>query len=60
MTGYYSRFVRDYATVTEPLTELLKKNSPEEGQWDVRTELAFQETQASVGIHPTNAEPLFC
>ena len=42
MTGYYRRFVRDYAIITEPLTELLKKNSPKYVQWDVRTEFAFQ------------------
>ena len=29
MTGYYRRFVWDYATVVELLTELLKKNLPE-------------------------------
>ena len=42
MTGNYKRFARDYAIITEPLTELIKKNSPEDVQWDVRTKLAFQ------------------
>ena len=41
MTGYYRRFVRDYATITAPLTELIKKNLPEKIEWSEAAEEAF-------------------
>ena len=41
MTGYYRWFVQDYATIAEPLTELVK-NSPEQIHWDDKVELALQ------------------
>ena len=28
ITGYYRRFVQNYATINEPLTELTRKNLP--------------------------------
>ena len=42
MTGYYRRFVKDYATIAEPLTELTRKKLPEKVEWNSRAELAFQ------------------
>ena len=46
MTGYYRCFVRDYTTITEPLTELLKTNSPEQVPWDDKAEQALQYLKA--------------
>lgn len=43
MTGYYRRFIRDYATIAEPLTELTRKSLPEEIVWNERAELAYHE-----------------
>ena len=42
MAGYYRRFVKDYATIAEPLTELTRKNLPERVEWNNKAELAFQ------------------
>ena len=42
MTGYYRRFIQDYATIAEPLvTELTSKNLPEIIVWNERAELAI-------------------
>ena len=59
MTGYYRRFVQDYATITEPLTELLKKNSPEQVQWDDKAEQAFQNLKALLVSSPLVQNPDF-
>ena len=59
MTGKYKRFVRDYAIITEPLTELIKKNSPEDVQGDVRTELAFQKLKQMLVSTPLMQNPDF-
>ena len=53
------RFIRDYAIITEPLTELIKKNSPEDVQWDVRTELAFQKLKQMLVSTPLMQNPDF-
>ena len=42
MTGYYRRFIKNYASVAEPLTELTRKQQPEQVEWNERTEHAFQ------------------
>ena len=41
MTGYYRRYIRDYATITVPLTELTKKNQPEVVKWTPAAEMAY-------------------
>ena len=59
MTGYYRCFMQDYATITEPLTELLKQGSPEEVLWDGRTELAFQKLEQLLVSIPLIQNPDF-
>ncbi len=59
MTGYYRRFVRNYAMVAEPLTELTKKNLPEQVCWDDKTELAFQRLKEMLGSAPLMQNPDF-
>lgn len=39
LTGYYRRFVRHYATLTTPLTHLLRKES---FVWTLETTATFQ------------------
>ena len=42
MTGYYRRFIKDYATIAEPLTDLTRRQYPEQVEWSECTERAFQ------------------
>ena len=46
MTGYYRRFIRNYAHIAVPLTELTKKGRPENVEWNDSTEVAFQTLKA--------------
>ena len=41
MTRYYRRYLRDYATIACPLTELTKKNQPDLVKWTPAAELAY-------------------
>ena len=42
LTGYYRRFIKDYATIATPLTDLTKKGEPEQVKWTDQCENAFQ------------------
>ena len=42
MMGYYRRFIRNYATLAEPLTKLTKKREPNVIEWSAQAEQAFQ------------------
>ena len=42
MTGYYKRFIQNYALIAKLLTELTKSGRPESVEWNKTTELAFQ------------------
>ena len=59
MTRYYRHFVQDYATITEPLTELLKKSSQEQVPWDDKAEQAFQNLKALLVSSPLIQNPDF-
>ena len=48
MTGYYRRFIRNYAHIAVPLTELMKKGRPENVEWNDSTEVAFQTLKAAL------------
>ena len=59
ITGYYRRFVQNYATITEPLTELTRKNLPEKILWNEKTELAFQRLKEMLTTTPLRKNPDF-
>ena len=48
MTGYYRRFIRDFAQIAEPLTNLTKKGLPESIEWSVAAETAFEKLKTTL------------
>ena len=59
MTGYYRRFVKDYDTIAEPLTELTRKKLPEKVKWNSRAEPAFQRLKEMLISTPLMKNPDF-
>ena len=57
ITGYYCRFIQNYATIAEPLTELTRKNLPESITWSKRAELAFQKLKEVLATAPIMRNP---
>lgn len=56
LTGYYRRFIRRYATISQPLNALLKKNA---FQWSPQAQTAFEELQKAMVNSPVLALPNF-
>ncbi|GJS35262.1 hypothetical protein Tco_0533644 [Tanacetum coccineum] len=45
LTGYYRRFIKDYARIIQPLTALLKKNA---FSWNPKAQVAFEQLQQAM------------
>jgi Reverse transcriptase (RNA-dependent DNA polymerase)/RNase H-like domain found in reverse transcriptase len=56
LTRYYRKFIKDYDSISKPLTELLKKNS---FQWNGNTSQAFKLLQQAMCSAPILAMPNF-
>jgi hypothetical protein len=56
LTGYYRRFIKSYAKIASPLTDLLKK---EAYQWNEQAEEAFHQLKNAVTTAPVLALPNF-
>ena len=60
MAGYYGRFVKDYATIAEPLTELTRKNLPGKVEWNNKAELtSIPEAKVDADISTVDEESRF-
>ncbi|GJW51736.1 retrotransposon-related protein [Tanacetum coccineum] len=56
LTGYYRRFIKNYAVISHPLTKLLKKNS---FGWNVEAETAFKTLKEAMISTPVLSLPNF-
>ena len=59
MTGYYRRFIQNYATIAAPLSDLTKRNLPENVNWTDVTEHAFQRLKQTLVSAPLMRNPDF-
>ena len=56
LTGYYRRFIKNYAHITAPLTNLLKRNS---FLWDDEARKCFEMLKQIMSSTPVLATPDF-
>ena len=59
ITGYYRKFIKDYATLALPLTDLTRKNSPNRVQWSPVCAGAFQTLKEALCSSPVLRSPDF-
>ena len=59
LTGYYRKFIPDYAKVALPLTDLTKKNTPNWVKWSAEADQAFHKLKLSLCSSPVLASPDF-
>ena len=58
-TGYYLRFIQDYATIALPLTDLTKKTAPNQVRWDSKCDQAFKRLKELLCSSPILQSPDF-
>ena len=59
LTGYYRRFIPNYATIAAPLMDLTKKTAPNQVNWTTSCEEAFQELKRLLCSYPILCAPDF-
>lgn len=56
LTGYYRRFIKNFTTISKPLTNLLKKGN---FSWTIEATQAFEELKQAMVQAPVLALPIF-
>ena len=59
LTGYYRKFISNYATVAAPLTDLTRKSAPNNVQWNEQCDQAFKELKKLLCTAPVLRNPDF-
>ena len=59
LTGYYRRFIPDYATVAAPLTDLTRKDAPNKLTWNMPCNQAFSALKQALCSSPILQSPDF-
>ncbi len=59
LTGYYRKFIPNYATIALPLTDLTRKTAPNQVQWDSHCEVAFCKLKELLCSSPVLQSPDF-
>ena len=59
ITGYYRKFIPEYATLAAPLTDLTRKTSPNRVVWDERCDYAFTTLKHHLCSSPVLRSPDF-
>ena len=57
LTGYYRRFVHNYATLASPLTDLTRKSAPKQVEWTA--DRAFRQLKTQLMLLPCLTQPRF-
>ena len=48
LTGYYQKFIANYASLVAPLTDLTRNAAPSQVKWDLECEKVFKELNTVV------------
>jgi hypothetical protein len=59
LTGYYRRFIPNYASLAAGLTDMTKKTAPTQVEWTTSTHKAFKELQHALCSSPLLRSPDF-
>ena len=57
LTGYYRKFIPDYATLAAPLTDLTRKTKPNQVAWTPECAAAFDQLKDSLCVSPVLKSP---
>eukprot|EP00731_Ephydatia_muelleri_P034653 Em0070g9a len=59
LTGYYRKFIQEYAEIAAPLTDLTRKNAPNHVQWTAECDSAFNRLKDCLCCEPILRSPDF-
>ena len=59
LTGYYRKFITNYASLVAPLTDLTQNAAPSQVKWDLECEKVFKELKAQLCSAPVLRTPDF-